>query len=653
MNNDNYRRVDIKSMKIGPVDTGIYSYINSSDGDYYIDANKNIYPSENVLNEDNKEKYAKFFDFDFENIKSSDYKDLNFTPAKIDKKQSIIKGLINIKSIENKNDDLLDNSSNAELNYDQNNENIDVIDSIPIEPKPSNDDKDTNIINHNTNKDTVAMNIAPGNLDNTFVNSENMELQQTKDNASVELEKLNLSADVKENYKNNVLSANDEDSITSTMNSAKNQSNKNSLITGTKIPREKSKYESIEEYEEYLKSYYEPLGLFEKPRYYPNTNIQMPRLPYPHEYNDMYDNNSYYRQLSKYRINKYNEFISDSKKANPDYDGTVKEGQQLAVIEKSNENPPPIVNNDPPTPIINDDPPIKEVKGIRKAINFFKKHKKAIIIGLGLAALAAAFIPGVIPSIMYANSVLWYHAGPFQFLLESSNSFLGGLIHATRFAGEGGKLFWALNGSIINATAASGSILGSLGTSLVTLAGSTAIVGSIRETMRSIKSRIKNYKDSKKTDINSDESQNKNQEEQNDNKEKGLNKDNSKDQSKTDMSNSQTSKNIVEQLKELIEENIENKNKVPQEYQDEIQKKINSLKRALNIIENGKNIPVENTVIFENYRINKNEIFELRNIFNIYNIPYKTKITKEDLESLKGNLTSQQENENSMGGKSR
>lgn len=58
------------------------------------------------------------------------------------------------------------------------------------------------------------------------------------------------------------------------------------ILPGTKykMPRAKTKKETFEEYEEYLKNYYKKLGYkFENITYHPGTTVPILRKPYPHE----------------------------------------------------------------------------------------------------------------------------------------------------------------------------------------------------------------------------------------------------------------------------------------------------------------------------------------------------------------------------------
>ena len=86
-----FAKVDITKNKI----TNMYSHRNSENGNFYIDGN-NLYPSINILDEDNKEYYEQFFDFNIEELSKASKEDIEITPAKISGK-TIEKGSIKVK----------------------------------------------------------------------------------------------------------------------------------------------------------------------------------------------------------------------------------------------------------------------------------------------------------------------------------------------------------------------------------------------------------------------------------------------------------------------------------------------------------------------------------------------------------------------------
>lgn len=89
-----FKRVDLKHNKV----MERYKTEPSDKGNFYIDEN-NLYPSANILDEDNKDYYEQFYDFDLETIKDLDIKALEITPAKISN-GSIEKGSIKVKEKE-------------------------------------------------------------------------------------------------------------------------------------------------------------------------------------------------------------------------------------------------------------------------------------------------------------------------------------------------------------------------------------------------------------------------------------------------------------------------------------------------------------------------------------------------------------------------
>lgn len=89
-----FTKVDINKNKI----TNMYSYRNSENGNFYMDDN-NLYPSVNILDEDNKEYYEQFFDFDIEELSNISKEDIEIVPAKISGK-TIEKGTIKVKEKE-------------------------------------------------------------------------------------------------------------------------------------------------------------------------------------------------------------------------------------------------------------------------------------------------------------------------------------------------------------------------------------------------------------------------------------------------------------------------------------------------------------------------------------------------------------------------
>jgi len=304
-------------------------------------------------------------------------------------------------------------------------------------------------------------------------------LDAKKQAAIKRLEELNISKEFKKQYEAAINKTNDEQDIDIIMNAAeaqnKSSDNTTNLIPGTKIPMPRAKFEdeTIEEYEEYLKEHYKPYGYADEyVIYYPNTQIPIPRRPYPHE-NDYMEEDSYYQNMLNYMSDKYKE---TQDKINPEYTGPVKEGEQLAVIDQNKELVPYDNNKDNDVKVDSiDDGKEHEVKGIKKAGEFLRKHKKKILIAAGLVAMVAAIgYPVIVPAIMHANSVLW-HALPFAqgFLHACNMNVLGPMIGASYL--ETG-LWTTAAGQLINATAATDSILAALGVSALTTGGTFTVL---------------------------------------------------------------------------------------------------------------------------------------------------------------------------------
>lgn len=388
-------------------------------------------------------------------------------------------------------------------------------------------------------------------------------------------------------------------------------------IGNTRIPypREKFNTETIEEYEDYLKEHFRPYGLVEEDvELYPGTNIPKPRGPYPHE--DINDKDSYYNEYLKYMENKYT-VKTEENNGKGKTDGKKK---RLLVTK------------------------------VRKATDFFKKHKRKVIVALGLAALAAAFVPGVIPALMYANSVLWHCSPAFlQGVLHGCNTFLATLVGATPTLGPAGEFIWMAGGSAINATAATGSLVSSLATAALGFTGTASIVASIKVTRDKIKERWKNRKNSKEDQQNKENipTQNKNENQNsliNNIKNKlsnTLNKINTKDKDSSNENFKITFSNDEEVIKnKLTSEEILNKvdglrdmyiNLIQQNPQNG--KYFASLLSEVNVMENillRKNKKEEDTVTFENHEINVSEKEKLEELLEKHGIKFKKETKIEE-----------------------
>ncbi len=492
------------------------------------------------------------------------------------------------------------------------------------------------------------------NMVNLNKKNSNTDLQKSKADAMKKIDILNISDDDKDEYKRNIESANNEQDIHTIINTAKNQNNINNkklendkLIPGTKIsmPRERKKDEGIEDYEEYLKDHYRPYGYVEdNVIYFPETSIPIPRRPYPHE-NDFQEKDSYYNEMVRYYADRYKAYIK-SKDINRNYTGSIKPGQEIAVIDDKNKDYTGPVKPGQELAIIDDkknnpnetgtlDEEEHEVKRIRKAINFLKKHKKKIIIGLGLTSLALAFVPGVAPAIMVANSRLWACAPSIlQPVLHACNVLLSIPAGAT----EVSTGLWAISGKLINdATAtASVSIIKSLALSATAFAGTASIVKTIKITMGSIKNKlvqsekwIKNKWDNRKNDNEEILDDDYEDEEEIINEKKNTG-DNSKD--------------LIEQLNNKRSQIISMmENPINQGQIINLQNNIQKLDRAVDIISDGKNTAINKTEEFMGYRINPNNREELEDILNQFGIiqaknnnePEEKINTKEKLEQMK------------------
>ncbi len=228
------------------------------------------------------------------------------------------------------------------------------------------------------------------------------------------------------------------------------------IIPGTNIPvpRKKEANQSFEEYEKYLKQYYSFFGINNKVEYYPNTNIPKPRAKYPHEILDnVSKTDPYYDDMLKYYAHKYSN-VPSPKELVPS------NSNALSINNPNNNlqpyNPPKMVD-----PITKIDDEKHEVKGIRKAVDFLKKHKKQLLIAAGLAAFCIVAQAYLIPALMSANSTLWANTSVpiIKEALHGFNLVLGKVIGAS-YAPSG--LWTSINGALINAEAAKASVLAAL-----------------------------------------------------------------------------------------------------------------------------------------------------------------------------------------------
>ena len=170
-------------------------------------------------------------------------------------------------------------------------------------------------------------------------------------------------------------------------------------------------------------------------------------------------------------------------------EGTKKPDDDNKKTGDDNKKPTPTGLVPVPTP----EPKKKKgrlVKFAKSAKEFYKRHKKVILLVGGLVLGAIAF-QALLPSIMQFNSIMWH-----KFIAEGAlastgmpkalndiNLLIGHRIGATYASGSG---IWTLaNGTILNATAAQASLLAAIGkvalfTGGIGLGSSVAIVNACR-----------------------------------------------------------------------------------------------------------------------------------------------------------------------------
>lgn len=110
------------------------------------------------------------------------------------------------------------------------------------------------------------------------------------------------------------------------------------------------------------------------------------------------------------------------------------------------------------------------VKAVKSAKNFYKKHKKIILITAGLASFALIGYHVLIPAIMHGNIMIAGTTPALRPFIKSMNKILGVVIGATKDS----KGIWSLaNGVIINPSCAASSLLKGLAVSGI---GTAALV---------------------------------------------------------------------------------------------------------------------------------------------------------------------------------
>lgn len=159
------------------------------------------------------------------------------------------------------------------------------------------------------------------------------------------------------------------------------------------------------------------------------------------------------------------------------------------------------------------------VRATKSAKNFYKKHKKACLIGAGLAAIALLAGPVIIPAIMHGNLLIANKSVALRPLMTGINKILGGAINAkvvdTIISGVPAKVWQLANGNIISPSCATASLLKGIAISgigsaaLITpvVAGIKALIGKIRnkeqknENNQSLKDKLKAQKEKLKGKI--------------------------------------------------------------------------------------------------------------------------------------------------------
>lgn len=137
------------------------------------------------------------------------------------------------------------------------------------------------------------------------------------------------------------------------------------------------------------------------------------------------------------------------------------------------------------------------VKSVKSAKAFYKKHKKPILIAAGIAALAVELTVGpvIMPAIMKGNLMIMNKLPFTRPLFKSLNKVLASCIGASEVTFKGAKVWKLANGTIINPTCASVSLLKGValasGTSTLVplVAGAVAGIKALNEKMK--KSKLK------------------------------------------------------------------------------------------------------------------------------------------------------------------
>lgn len=129
------------------------------------------------------------------------------------------------------------------------------------------------------------------------------------------------------------------------------------------------------------------------------------------------------------------------------------------------------------------------VRAVKSAKDFYKKHKKAVLIAAGLAAIAlihATVGPILIPAIMHGNIMIGATAPALRGFTGFVNNILGGMINASCNVHG----VWSLaSGAIINPSVASTSLLKGLAISGI---GTTALVAPVVIAIKKLVQKMKN-----------------------------------------------------------------------------------------------------------------------------------------------------------------
>lgn len=126
------------------------------------------------------------------------------------------------------------------------------------------------------------------------------------------------------------------------------------------------------------------------------------------------------------------------------------------------------------------------VKAVKSAKDFYKKHKKVILIMAGLASFALISYHVLIPAIMHGNIMIAGTTPALRPFIKSMNKILGVVIGATKDS----KGIWSLaNGVIINPSCAASSLLKGLAVSGI---GTAALVSPLIIEIKNLINKMKN-----------------------------------------------------------------------------------------------------------------------------------------------------------------